>query len=52
MLMRIAHVARHFYIPTKVVINKYDVNVKNSNDIKKICQDKKIKVLAQLPFPQ
>lgn len=47
---RVADVARHFGIHTKVVINKYDINLRNTQDIRKICQDRKIEVLAELPF--
>lgn len=49
---RVADVAAHFGIHTKVVINKYDINLKNTQDIKKICQDRNIEVLAQLPFSE
>jgi len=49
---RIASVAQHFKVPTKVVINKYDINLQNTDDIKKICAAKDIEVLAQLPFSQ
>lgn len=49
---RIARVSKHFNVLTKVVINKYDLNLKNSEEIKKICADHSIEVLAQLPFSQ
>ena len=49
---RVADVARHFDIPTKVVINKYDINLKNSESIEKICQKRNIEVLARLPFAE
>jgi len=49
---RVAKVSKHFGVPTKVVINKYDLNLKNSQDIKKICQNEDIEVLAELPFSQ
>ncbi|MDI6703958.1 MAG: hypothetical protein QME40_04750 [bacterium] len=44
---RVADVAGHFGIHTKVVINKYDINLENTRDIKKICQDRNIEVLAE-----
>lgn len=47
---RIADVARHFDITTKVIINKYDINLKNTEDIKKISKRRKIEVLAELPY--
>jgi len=49
---RVAAVAEHFGIQTKVVINKYDINLKNTRDIRTICQNKNIEVLAQLPFSE
>jgi MinD superfamily P-loop ATPase len=49
---RVAQVSRHFGVPTKVVINKYDINPNNSEEIKKICQKVDIEVIAQLPFSQ
>ena len=49
---RVAEVTRHFGIYTKVVINKYDINLKNTQNIQKICQNKAIEILAQLPFSE
>jgi MinD superfamily P-loop ATPase len=49
---RVALVAKHFGVPTKVVINKFDINQENTEEIKKICQKQDIEVLAQLPFSQ
>jgi MinD superfamily P-loop ATPase len=49
---RIADVTGHFGISTKVVINKYDINLKNTEDIKKICRVRNIEVLAELPFSE
>ena len=47
---RVAQVSKHFGVLTKVVINKYDINLDNSGEIKKICQKGDIEVVAQLPF--
>ena len=49
---RVAQVSKHFGVSTNVVINKYDINIDNSEEIKKICQKKDIEVVAQLPFSQ
>lgn len=49
---RVAQVSKHFTVPTKVVINKFDINPENSEDIKKICQKEDMEVMAQLPFSQ
>lgn len=47
---RVAQVAKHFGIKTQVVINKYDLNLKNCENIKQICKKAEIEVIAQLPF--
>jgi MinD superfamily P-loop ATPase len=47
---RVAQVSKHFGIPTRVVINKYDLNPKNSDTIRKICEQAAIEVSALLPF--
>ncbi len=47
---RVSQVSAHFGIPTKVVINKYDLNPRNSETIKQICAQQDVEVIAQLPF--
>jgi MinD superfamily P-loop ATPase len=47
---RVAQVSKHFKIPTKVVINKYNLNAETSETIKQICEQAGIGVLALLPF--
>lgn len=47
---RVAQVSKHFGVSTKVVINKYDLNPKNSETIKQICEQAEIEVVALLPF--
>jgi MinD superfamily P-loop ATPase len=49
---RITSVSEHFKTPTKVVINKCDINEDNSRKIQRICQDNNMDVLAQIPFSQ
>jgi MinD superfamily P-loop ATPase len=49
---RIADVAVHFAIPTKVVVNKYDLNVDNTKSIGEICRKRNVEVLAHLPFSE
>ena len=49
---RVGDVTKHFGVNTKVVINKYDINFKNTQDIRKICRDRKVEVLAELPFSE
>jgi MinD superfamily P-loop ATPase len=47
---RVAQVSKHFGVPTKVVINKYDLNLKNSETIGQICEREGTEVIARLPF--
>ncbi|MBL7197816.1 MAG: ATP-binding protein [Candidatus Omnitrophica bacterium] len=49
-MQRILDVALHFKIATKVVINKYDLNEKNTKDIELICKNKNIDVVGRIPF--
>ncbi|MEW6067702.1 MAG: ATP-binding protein [Nitrospirota bacterium] len=49
---RVAQVSKHFNVPTKVVINKFDINPANSEEIKKLCEKEDIELIAQLPFSQ
>ena len=51
-MKRIADVAAQFSVPTKVVINKYDINPDNSSSIKDICCRRNIEVVAYLPFSE
>jgi MinD superfamily P-loop ATPase len=47
---RILDVADHFRIPSMVCINKYDLNLKNSQKIEEYCENKKINVVGKLPY--
>lgn len=49
-MQRVAQVAKHFGVPTKVVINKYDINIDNRDAIRQICIDNDMEIAAQLPF--
>ena len=51
-LERVADVAAQFSIPTKVVINKCDINPDNSNSIEDVCLRRKIEIIACLPFSE
>jgi MinD superfamily P-loop ATPase len=51
-LERIADVASHFSIPTKVVVNKYDINLDNCKSIGAFCRKRSIEILAHLPFSE
>ena len=47
---RIIDVADHFEIPALVCINKYDINIDNSNNIIRYCKNKKVEVVGKLPY--
>jgi len=49
-LERILDVAAHFEIPAVVCINKYDINIKNTEKIEQYCIEKNIDVVGKLPY--
>ncbi|MDD4527594.1 MAG: P-loop NTPase [Candidatus Margulisbacteria bacterium] len=49
-LERILAVAKHFNIPSKVIINKYDINLKNTKEIEKICQRNNSELLGKIKY--
>ncbi len=49
-MKRVIQVAEYFKVETKVVINKYDLNLNNSKDIENLCKNKDIEILGRIPF--
>jgi MinD superfamily P-loop ATPase len=49
-LERILGVAKHFKIPTVVCINKYDINLDNTEKIEHYCERYNIDVVGKLPY--
>ena len=49
-LERILGVAHHFEIPAVVCINKYDINLDNTEKIEQYCENNGIKVVGKLPY--
>ncbi|MEA2054287.1 MAG: 4Fe-4S binding protein [Candidatus Thermoplasmatota archaeon] len=49
-LERILGVANHFGIPSVVCINKYDINVDNTEKIEQYCKSNGIEVVGKLPY--
>lgn len=49
---RVASVSTHFGILTKVIINKFDINLENTEKINQLCKKKNIEVLIKLPFSE
>lgn len=49
---RVCSVARHFGVKTYVCINKYDLNLTNSEAIERYCLDSNIEIGEEVPFDQ
>ncbi len=49
-MQRVMEVAEFFGIETKVIINKYDINLENSKEIENICSEKNIEIAGRIPF--
>ena len=49
-LERILGVAQHFKIPAVVCINKYDINLDNTEKIEHYCRSNNIDVVGKLPY--
>jgi len=49
-LERIFSVAHYFNIPAVVCINKYDINLENTENIENYCKGKNIEIVGKLPY--
>jgi len=49
-LERVIGVCHHFGVPALVCINKYDINVDNTNQIESYCLNQGVEVAARIPF--
>lgn len=49
-LERVLAVAKHFHVPAKVIINKYTINLENTQHIEKICQEQQAPCIAKIPY--
>jgi MinD superfamily P-loop ATPase len=47
---RIIKTAKHFNVPVKMIINKYDLNIDMSDKIESYCKDNDISLAGKLPF--
>jgi MinD superfamily P-loop ATPase len=47
---RVLEVAKHFKVPAKLIINKFDLNVDMTAEIEKYCGDNCIDMLGKVPF--
>ncbi len=49
-LKRIVQTVEHFKIPMGIVINKYDINESQSDEIKKYCEEESLEILGKIPY--
>ena len=49
-LERVLGVCRHFGVPARVCINKYDINEDNTQKIESYCSVQGVAVAAKIPF--
>jgi MinD superfamily P-loop ATPase len=49
-LERIIGVAEHFKIPSMVCINKYNINIENTERIEKYCRNRNVEVVGKIPY--
>ncbi|MBN1872404.1 MAG: ATP-binding protein [Candidatus Omnitrophica bacterium] len=47
---RVISVVRHFGILPKLIVNKYDLNVDMTNDIRQYCENNDIDLIGMIPF--
>jgi MinD superfamily P-loop ATPase len=49
---RVVQASRHFGVPTKVVINKCDINQEKALELKRICAQKGLDIVGQIPYTE
>ena len=49
-LQRVIELSRHFKVPAKVVVNKWDLNREIYSQIEHFCQDSSIELAGKIPF--
>jgi len=49
---RVIKVARHFNIPTKLIINKYDLNIEMTKKIEEYCKNNHIELIGKIAFDE
>jgi MinD superfamily P-loop ATPase len=47
---RVAKVGKHFKVPLKLIVNKYDLNVNTTKEIEDFCSDNEIEMLGRITF--
>jgi MinD superfamily P-loop ATPase len=49
-LERVLNVTQHFKIPAMVCVNKYDINIENTEKIEQYCEENGIQVVGRIPY--
>ncbi|MDH5186016.1 MAG: 4Fe-4S binding protein [candidate division WOR-3 bacterium] len=49
---RVIGVAKHFRILTKLIVNKYDLNIDMTGKIERYCKDNNIDLVGKIPFDE
>jgi len=47
---RVIQVAKHFEVPVKLIVNKYDLNQEMTEKIESYCRDNSIDIIGRIPF--
>ncbi len=47
---RVVEVAKHFKVPVKLIINKYDLNIDMTEEIERYCREKAVQIVGKLGF--
>ena len=47
---RVIELTEHFNIPTRMVINKWDINPATTEEIQRFCLSRKVPVIGRIPF--
>ena len=47
---RVLDTAKHFSIPAMVCVNKYDINIENTEKIEEKCKERDVQVVGHLPY--
>jgi len=49
-LERVVALCRHFSVPARVCVNKYDINEDNTARIEQFCQQHQVQAIARIPY--
>ncbi|MCH4889355.1 (4Fe-4S)-binding protein [Acidaminobacter sp. JC074] len=49
-MKRVLDLVKHFNVKPYVIVNKFDINVKNTDLIEAVCNEKDIEVIGRIPF--